>query len=119
MKFLIDESADARLAGYLRSRGHDATLVASSHRPGLTDEEVLAIAHAEGRILLTDDRDFGELVFRRHRPHAGVIFFRLSTTAIAVRIERLNHVLTRHVQHLDQFLVVSEGGVRMRGSRKR
>ena len=83
MRFLIDESADARVATYLRALGHDATTVAGDHAPGLRDELVLAIAHAEGRVLITDDADFGELVFAHRQPHAGIIYFRLGTTVLA------------------------------------
>lgn len=67
MKFLVDESADARLAGHLKTLGHDATTVARDYSPSLEDSDVLAIARREDRILITNDRDFGELVFR-HRP---------------------------------------------------
>jgi predicted nuclease of predicted toxin-antitoxin system len=73
MRFLLDESADARLASHLTSLGHDATTVAGHYTPGLRDEEVLAIASGEHRILITSDRDFGELVFRLHHSHSGVI----------------------------------------------
>jgi predicted nuclease of predicted toxin-antitoxin system len=113
MRFLIDESADARIAAHLRSLGHDATTVAADHRPGLPDDEVLRIAQSEGRILITDDSDFGELVFRRRQPHAGVIYFRLSTTVLSVRTQRLTAVLTEHESDLDQFLVVTEGSIRI------
>jgi predicted nuclease of predicted toxin-antitoxin system len=64
MRFLIDESADARLAAYLTSLRHDVKLVARGYAPGIPDERVLTFAHTEQRILITDDRDFGELVFR-------------------------------------------------------
>ena len=114
MRFVVDESADARLAMHLRRLGHDATLVAQDYRPGLPDQEVLAIAHREGRILITDDRDFGELVFRHRQAHAGVIYFRLSTTVLAVRSARLDAVLTHHPHELDQFLVVTDRSVRVR-----
>jgi predicted nuclease of predicted toxin-antitoxin system len=114
MRFLIDESADARLATHLHALGHDATLVAVSHRPGLPDPDVLAIAHREQRILITDDRDFGELVFRQRQPHAGVIYLRLSTTLLPMRIARLDYVLSHHGDQLDQFLVVTDQRVRVR-----
>ncbi len=113
MRFLLDESADARLAAHLEARGHDAQFVALHHRPGLPDPEVLAIAHREGRILITDDRDFGELVFRHRQPHAGVIYFRLETTKLAARTARLDDVLTTHRDQLDRFLVVTELTVRV------
>ena len=71
MRFLVDESADARLATHLGALGHDAVFIVRSHMPGLTDDEILAVAHTEGRVLITDDRDFGKLVFRLGRPHSG------------------------------------------------
>jgi predicted nuclease of predicted toxin-antitoxin system len=112
MKFLIDESADARLASYLSSQGHDAIFVAQSHGPGLSDERIFAIAHEEGRILITDDRDFGELVFRFRQPHSGVIYFRLRDTLWATKLSRLTFVLEHHERDLDEFLVVTESRVR-------
>jgi len=80
----------------------------------LNDAEVLAIAHREQRVLITDDRDFGELVFRHRQPHAGVIYFRLSHTGLALRVARLEHVLEHFSDQLDQFLVVTDNDVRVR-----
>ena len=75
--------------------------------------QVLAIAYAEQRILITNDRDFGELVFRLRQPHAGVVLFRLGDYAeLATKIERLAYILTHHSDHLDQFLVVIERAFR-------
>lgn len=115
MRFLVDESADARLAHYLNSLGHDATTVARDYAPALKDSQVLAIAHREGRTLIANDRDFGELVFRLGQPHAGVILFRLGSTDLAAKIGRLNYVLGHHADRLDQFLVVTDRLVRIRG----
>lgn len=118
MKFLLDESADSRLAPYLTGLGHDVETVAGDYTTALDDREVLAIARAEGRILITNDRDFGELVFRFQQPHAGVIFFRLSTTRLAAKIERLTYVLTHYADQLDEFLVVTPARVRIRRPRR-
>jgi predicted nuclease of predicted toxin-antitoxin system len=75
---------------------------------------ILAIAWHEQRILITDNRDFGELVFRLKRPHAGVIFLRLGTYApLSLKIARLEYVLTHYADQLDQFLVVKKGNVRV------
>ncbi len=115
MRFLLDESADARLLPYLRGQGHDVTRLVTDYPAGLADPRVLAIAVAEQRILITDDRDFGELVFRRRQPHAGVIYFRLGEYAeLSTKVERLDHVLTYYADQLDQFLVVTEHRVRVR-----
>jgi predicted nuclease of predicted toxin-antitoxin system len=76
---------------------------------------VLEIAYAERRILITDDRDFGALVFLLGQPHAGVIYFRLGRDVpLAMRIERLDYALAHHADELDQFLVVSQDTLRVR-----
>lgn len=73
MRFLLDESADFPLARYLQEFGHDVTSIAFDHEPGLPDQAVLLIAYNERRILIANDRDFGELIFHQHLPHADVI----------------------------------------------
>src|SRR3990172_7639619 len=113
MRFLVDESSDARLAHYLSSLGHDATTVAADYTSALADSEVLAIAHREERVLIANDRHFGELVFRLGRPHAGVILFRLGSTSLGVKIDRLNYVLSHYSDRLDHFLVVRDRLVRI------
>ncbi|MGE3272265.1 MAG: DUF5615 family PIN-like protein, partial [Chloroflexota bacterium] len=79
MRFLLDESAVARLLPFLRSRGDDATRIAGDYPAGLADRAVLALAAEEERILITADRDFGELIFCLGLPHQGVISFDLVT----------------------------------------
>ncbi len=117
MRFLLDQSADARLVSYLQSLGHNALRIGKEYPHGLPDARVLAIAHAERRILITADRDFGELVFRLRQPHAGVILFRLGDYAeLPPRIERLNHVLSHYGDRLNQFVVVTRRSVRVRDS---
>jgi len=115
MRFLLDQSTDARLIAHLTQHGHDATRVARDYPHGLPDAQVLALAHAERRIVITDDRDFGELIFRRGQPHAGVIYLRLGAFAdLSTRIGRLDYVLTHHADQLGRFLVVTLRSVRIR-----
>jgi predicted nuclease of predicted toxin-antitoxin system len=114
MKFLLDQSTDARLLSYLTKLGHDATQIHQTYPESIPDEEVLSLALHEKRVLITDDRDFGELIFRQQLPHAGVIFLRLGTYApLDLKIERLEYVLTHYADQLDQFLVVKQGNVRI------
>jgi predicted nuclease of predicted toxin-antitoxin system len=118
MRFLLDQSTDARLLPYLRERRHDATRIGSDYSAGLADREVLALAYAEQRILITDDRDFGDLVFRLRQPHAEVIFLRLGEYAeLATKIARLEYVLARYQNQLNQFLVVTPHRFRIRWGR--
>lgn len=83
MRFLLDESAEARIAGFLTAHGHDATHIGRDYPASLPDEAVLSLAHREQRILISNAKDFGQLVVRKHHPHAGVILFRfpLGSTA--------------------------------------
>ena len=115
MRFLLDQSAEARIGTFLANLGHNATRIARDHPAGLPDEQVLAIAYQERRILIANDKDFGELVFRRRRPHAGVILFRFPLDATAQeKIDALACLLTTHPAQLDRCLVVSPSGVRVR-----
>ncbi len=117
MKFLLDANTEYRLALFLKKLGHDVTAIATSYPPGLPDEEVLAIAYNEQRILLTNDRgDFGELIFHRRFPHYGVILFRLRIGDIAIKEARLHQVLTEHGNQLRNFIVITPKRIRIRKS---
>lgn len=112
MKFLLDESVDVRVAHYLRSLGHDVTVVAQDYPRSIPDTRVLAIAFQEQRTLITNDRDFGELVFLHQHPHAGVIYLRLGTFEVSSVVARLSDVLRRYADRLDQFIVVTPRTIR-------
>ena len=94
MNFLLDQSTDARLVLWLTDRGHNALRIGRDYPPGLADAEGLTLATREGRILITDDREFGELVFRHRQPHAGVTYLRLASYGFALTTARLEEVLT-------------------------
>lgn len=115
LRFLLDQCSDARLLAYLLELGHDAKRIGRDFPRGLSDREVLAIALREERILITDDRDFGEMVVRLNEPHSGVIFLRLGESAdLALKLARLDHVLPDHAHELRRFLVVTRDRVRTR-----
>ena len=59
MRFLLDESADSRLATYLRSLGHDCLTIAEDYVWSLDDMDILALLYRDRRIWVRDDRDFG------------------------------------------------------------
>lgn len=117
MRFLFDQSTDRRLALYLKDLGHDVTVVAVDYPAGLPDEQVLALAQQDQRILVTEDHDFSDLVFHHHLPHLGVIYLRLPPLELKTKIERLQAVLDQHAGSLDQFIVVSPGTIRVRRSK--
>jgi predicted nuclease of predicted toxin-antitoxin system len=114
MRFLLDESADYPLAPFLQSLGHNTTSIVRDYSRSLKDTEVLEIAKAEDRILITNDKDFGELVFRRRLSHAGIILFRLTDEDLAIKKEWLTYLLNQHPHQLKQFIVISDRGIRIR-----
>jgi predicted nuclease of predicted toxin-antitoxin system len=114
LKFLLDENADIQLADHLRGLGHDVTSVVEDYARAIADEDILEIARREARCIITNDTDFGDLVFRDRRPHPGVILFRLSDERLDTKIRRLDDVLDRFAVHVHEFIVVDDKGVRVR-----
>ena len=116
MKFLLDQSAERRIALFLRNLGHDVKVVAVDYPPGILDHEVLAHAYAEQRIVITNDKgDFGELIFKDFHPHAGVILLRrMKPGDIQAKQDRLTYVLTAYANRLNHFLVVTPTNVRVK-----
>ena len=78
MKLLANENFPFKSVLYLRGKGFDISAIGTDN-PGLTDSQVVDIAIAEERTILTFDRDYGELVFKHNfRPPLGIIYIRLS-----------------------------------------
>jgi predicted nuclease of predicted toxin-antitoxin system len=116
MKFLLDQNVERRLVSFLKNLGHDVKVVNIDYPAGILDQEVLSSAYKESRILLTNDKgDFGELIFRHHHPHSGVILFRrMRSGDMLTKQERLSFVLQAYANQLHHFLVVSPTSVRVR-----
>jgi predicted nuclease of predicted toxin-antitoxin system len=79
MDFLADESCDFGIVRALRAGGHDVIAV-SEISPRVLDSEVIRLAIREKRILLTEDKDFGRLVYSHGQKTFGVIFLRFPTS---------------------------------------
>ena len=107
MKFLADECCDAGLVEALRHDGHDV-LYAVGTMTGAADDDLLDRAYNEQRILLTEDKDFGELVYRLRKPAFGVILLRFDVTERMLKISRLQHLLDHEAQRLPGAFVVLE-----------
>jgi predicted nuclease of predicted toxin-antitoxin system len=114
MRFLCDQNLERRVAAWLWEQGHDVTIGVVHYDGRLPDPEILSLAQREGRTLITNDKDFGELVWRQRLPHAGVIFFRLPAATAELKIARLTVVLRDHGDALDQFIVVTASRIRVR-----
>jgi predicted nuclease of predicted toxin-antitoxin system len=114
LKFLIDRCAGRRLADWLRQQGHD--VVESKERgPDPGDRTILGWASAEGRVLVTMDKDFGEIIFSESAPHCGLV--RLPDVPAERRITLMEKVLADHTQDLMKRSIVTVRGGRVRISR--
>jgi predicted nuclease of predicted toxin-antitoxin system len=112
MRFLVDECTGSAVARWLRGEGHDVFSVYDEAR-GIDDEQVLQKAFDEHRILITNDKDFGEKVFREQHQHKGIVFLRLDDERASCKIETLRKLLETYSSQLaDRFVVVSETQVR-------
>ena len=114
MHFLLDENVDVGLIAYLQQQGHDATAVAQDHPAALSDTEVLGIALVERRVLITNDKDFGDLIFQHRLPHAGVMLFRLQNERLEHQIDRMAVALENFASRERDFIVVTDSTIRPR-----
>ena len=116
MKFLADMGISPRVVSALRERGHEAVHLQEQGLGKLPDGDILAKARAEGRVLLTHDLDFGELLAASHGELPSVIIFRLKD----MRADNVNFhlfsILEKQSAGLEKGVVcsVSERKVRIR-----
>jgi len=118
VRFIIDESAGVAVVEYLRGVGHDVLAVAEAMLQA-DDQDILGRAASEGRILVTNDKDFGELVYRSGQEHCGVLLLRLRDESPSGRVRVVKAVLAQYGDRLvGHFIVATEGGVRIRPARE-
>lgn len=114
MRILADENISRSVATLLREAGHDVAAVGESMR-GATDIEVLTQTQTEGRLLLTYDKDFGELAFRVSLPaSSGLVLLRLSQAAPAAEAVVVCAVLESRADWSGHYAVVEMDKIRMR-----
>src|SRR5947209_14989894 len=114
MNLLIDESVDKQIVTRLRQAGHDVLYVAEME-PGITDDLVLSRANDKSALLVTADKDFGELVFRQGQINVGVVLVRLLGLSNEKKAEIVAAVIEEHSADLHQaFTVISPGNIRIR-----
>jgi len=112
MRFLVDECTGPAVARWLREQQHEVFSAYEEAR-GMEDDDIIRKAFDENWILITNDKGFGEKVYREQRPHRGVVFLRLDDERAASKIEVLRQLLVRYADRLpDHFVVVTETRVR-------
>jgi predicted nuclease of predicted toxin-antitoxin system len=114
LKLLADENIARDMVTWLRNQGCDV-LHAAETLAREVDSVLLGTAEAEGRLLLTEDKDFGELVFRDGLNSHGIVLLRLGKLAISDRIARLAGVWSVIQSNPNgRFMVITENKVRVR-----
>ncbi len=114
MNLLADECCDALVVDGLRGDGYDVLYV-KELAPGSDDDTVLQLAANQQRVLLTEDKDFGELVVRLKLPAYGVVLLRMNPADSAAKLARLRHLVQHHAQRLPgSFVVLSAKRARFR-----
>jgi predicted nuclease of predicted toxin-antitoxin system len=118
VRFLIDASGGLALVRWLREQGHDVRSI-EEESPRADDHDILLEAVADNRVLITNDKDFGTLVYAEGMAHRGVILLRLTDERAAAKIAAVANVLDRFADAIEnQFVVASETMVRFsRGPR--
>lgn len=112
-KFLANENVPASSIDAARKAGHDVAWVAES-APGATDDAVLQLSLAEGRVLVTFDKDFGEMVFRLgNAASCGVILMRPRLSSPVDLAQFTTAVLAQQIDWEGHFSVAREGRVRV------
>ncbi len=117
MNFIADEGVDGLIVEKLREDGYDVLYVAEQ-KSGASDEAILGIANQENRILITRDKDFGELVYHKQQVHSGIILNRLYELDSATKARVVSSVIRMHGTRLQGcFTVIQPGRVRVKKMR--
>ena len=114
MMLLADESVDRAIVLRLRQEGHAVVYVAELS-PSITDEDVLAESLRLNAMLLTEDKDFGELVFRQRLAHIGVVLIRLAGLPKETKADIVAKAFQEHADELlGNFSVIMPATLRIR-----
>ena len=112
MRFIVDECTGQKVAKWLEEEGHDVYSVYDQSR-GVSDEMIIELANANNRILITNDKDFGEKIFKEKYPHKGVIFLRIQDERSGNKIQILRSLFQQFSDRLsNNFVVVTEDKIR-------
>lgn len=114
MRWLADECVSARLVKLLREAGHDVAYAAETAASS-ADDELIGLARRENRLLLTDDKDFGELVVRRRWQIPGLVLMRVGSELAQIRWQRLQAAIARFGDNLyGRYIVIEDARFRVR-----
>lgn len=106
-KFFADENVDPAIVAWLRSEGYDAMSVVKMGLQGCSDVDVLRVATAEERVVISHDSDFGTLCVHQNRPVFGILFVRPGHIDPSFTIATLKSLLALDTELRAPFLIVA------------
>jgi predicted nuclease of predicted toxin-antitoxin system len=113
-QIVTDESADYAIVTELRKKGFSVYSI-SEQLPSLTDKQVLSIAFENNSLLITEDKDFGELVYRFQLPHKGILLLRMVSSTSQEKAFIVCAALQRYgVELQNKFTVIEDKKIRIR-----
>ncbi|MHB8383975.1 MAG: DUF5615 family PIN-like protein [Candidatus Binataceae bacterium] len=113
MEFVADESCAGPVIRALRMASHDVIAIAEISK-GISDEQVMQRAFTEGRVLITEDGDFGELVYARRLPSVGIVLVKFDSRARRAKPGAVVEAVRKLGERLrDGFAVIEPGRVRL------
>lgn len=114
LKFLVDVGVGKNAEGWLRSQGFDTTALRDID-PRMADQDAQKLASTEGRIVITMDKDFGELVYRLQQKHVGVLLLRMNDAHKDEKLTAIKSILSQYGDQLNNsFSTFRNGKLRIR-----
>jgi len=113
MRFIVDECTGPNVANWISDNGYEVYSVFAQNR-GMKDENIIEKANAENWIVITNDKGFGEMIFKNKKVHKGVILLRLRNERAKSKINCLENLFMNYLNDLERnFIVVTETSVRI------
>jgi len=114
LKFLVDVGVGKKVEEWLLKNGYDTKAVRDLN-PGMQDEEIITTAVSEGRMIITMDKGFGDLVYQSGWPHAGVLLLRLEEAKADEKVRVVANILEKYSDQLaNHYCVFRKGRLRIR-----
>lgn len=112
--FLVDEKVEFSVVRHLREQGYNVLSIAETC-PSLDDLSILMMAAKEKRIIITSDKDFGNLIFRENLPASGIILFRMDDQSARKKVEIIDILLNNYSDRLPgNFITITDAKIRIR-----
>ena len=108
LRLLTDENIDTELLLYLRQEGFDVFDIKEERLFGILDRDILSFAYLNDRIVISQDSDFGTLIFRDNHPFYGIIYLRPGHYDAKTHIQTFKDILQANIIYSMPFMLVAE-----------